>query len=128
MDINDAWLNNPYLSSNPIWDPPISRDNDYEHNVLNPIKEVPWNPIKSCKCDDCDYDVKIELSKIKTDIEGINNNILTLCNVIKELKLELPKKRKHEEMVDYNRLYSRGPYKKRNVRDKHGHIIDVNNL
>jgi hypothetical protein len=128
MDINDAWLNNPYLLSNPMWDEPLAADDNYEYDILNQPKEVEWNPIKTCKCLDCDYDIKNELSKIKADIEGINNNIVTLCNVIKELKLELPKKRNHEEMADFNRLYSRGPYKKRNVRDKHGRIIDVNNL
>ena len=132
MDINDAWLNNPYLSSNPIWEPPLFQVDNYEHNILNPEKDIEWDPDKTCKCLDCDYEIKNKLSKIKTEMDnmnsnivGINNNIVSLCNVIKELKLDLPKKRNHEEMVDYNRLYIRGPYKKRRVQDKNGHFVNL---
>ena len=125
MDINDAWLNNPYLSSNPIWDPPISRDNDYEHSILNPMKEVEWKPIKTCKCQDCDYDIKKDMDNIKNDIEGINKNIGSLCEILKQIKLDLPQKRSHNEMIDHNRIYKRGPYKKRFVHDKHGNIVDI---
>ena len=125
MDINDAWLNNPYLSSNPIWNPPISRDNDYEHSILNPMKEVEWKPIKTCKCQDCDYDIKKDMDNIKNDIEGINKNIGSLCEILKQIKLDLPQKRNHDEMIDHNRIYKRGPYKKRFVHDKHGNIVDI---
>lgn len=125
MDINDAWLNNPYMSSNPIWDPPISRDNDYEHSILNSVKEVEWKPIKTCKCQDCDYDIKKDLDKVKDEIEGINKNIGSLCEILKQIKLDLPQKRIHNEMIDHNRIYKRGPYKKRFVHDKHGRIVDI---
>jgi hypothetical protein len=125
MDINDAWLNNPYLSSNSMWDPPITRDNDYEHNILNPIKEIEWNPIKTCKCQDCDYDVKKEMDKMKKEIEGINNNILGVCEILKQIKLDVQQKRSSDDVVDHNRLYKRGPYKKRFVLDKYGNMVDI---
>jgi hypothetical protein len=127
MDINDAWLNNPYLISKPTWELPVppDNDNDYEHHVLNPMKEFEWNPIKTCKCEDCDYDVQKDMDKIKKEIEGINNNIIGLCDILKQIKLDIQNKRSTDDIVDHNRLYKRGPYKKRFVYDKNGNMVDI---
>ena len=135
MDINDQWLSNPYMMSNPYF----IGDDEYEKLLLNPnldydikdnndddiiLKNNIFTPLK----DDTKKEIeglKETINTLNMNMDTINNNLLFLSQKLEDMKLELPQKRTYDIMKGPK--YNRGPYKKprRLVWDDHGNLVDI---
>lgn len=128
MDINDQWLSNPYMMSNPYF----IGDDEYEKLLLNPIlddddvilKNNIFTPLKDDTKKEIN-DLKETINTLNMNMDTINNNLSFLSQKLENMKLELPQKRTYDTMKGPK--YNRGPYKKprRLVWDDHGHLVDI---